>query len=119
MEEIIRILHKQTKVLLDNIEATLNYCDDSMIQESSSNWPIWKQFYHMLHSLDEWFINPIEFKEPDIHQPHFRTSEHGPGMLAKNQLYDYFISIRARINNYIDSLQLSDLEKYIEKGNST
>jgi hypothetical protein len=73
----------------------------------------------MLHSLDEWFINPVTFKEPAIHQPHFRTSDTGPGKLTKGQLLKYFEEIRSRIEDYLSQLNSSKLEEPVGKGNLT
>jgi hypothetical protein len=52
MNEIRKTIQRQSKVLLDNIKVTLDFCSDDIIQESTTNWPVWKQFYHTLHSLD-------------------------------------------------------------------
>jgi len=89
------------------------------MEKSFRDWPIWKQFYHMLHSLDEWFINPVTFKEPSIHHPHFRTSDTGPGKLTKGQLLKYFEEIRSRIEDYLSQLNSSKLEEPVGKGNLT
>jgi hypothetical protein len=84
MSEILtEIIRKQTHILFDNIKETLDSYNTDLIQEQNNLWPIWKQFYHMLHSLDEWFINPLDFREPAIHKPYFRTSDPGPDKLIK------------------------------------
>lgn len=118
-DAIVRTIQSQSKVLLENIKVTLEFCNDEIMQKTKSNWPIWKQFYHMLHSLDEWFINPIEFIEPGIHQPHFRTSDSGPGVLSKEQLHSYYSGIRSRIENYLSNVSIALLEEKIGKGNLT
>ena len=87
--------------------------------KSFPDWPIWKQFYHTLHSLDEWFIDPVTFKEPSIHQPYFRTSDTGPGRLTKEQLLKYFGEIRSKIENYLAQLSVAQLEEPVGKGNLT
>lgn len=115
-EIIIRTIRNQTVILFENIRETLDYCSDELIEKSSSKWPLWKQFYHLLHSLDQWFINPMNFTEPAIHQPHFRTSDQGPGILSKQQLLTYYHDIRRRIENYLDTLTVEILEEPVGKG---
>ncbi len=119
VDTIVQTIRLQTKVLLDNIQKTLDYCDDSLLQKSFSSWPICKQFYHMLHSLDEWFIDPTSFVEPNIHQPYFRTADIGPQRLTKEQLSNYFMEICSRIDNYLSSLAFSLLQESAGKGNLT
>ncbi len=118
-DAIVRTIQNQSRVLLENIRVTLESWDDSTIRETGSNWPMWKQFYHMLHSLDEWFINPIQFVEPGIHQPHFRTSDSGPGALSKEQLSTYFAEIRSRVEDYLDQISIPLLGEQVGKGNLT
>jgi len=118
-DRMIKTIQTQSGVLLENIQVTLNSCDDSLLEKPFPTWPIWKQFYHMLHSLDEWFINPVEFKEPSIHKPYYRTAESGSGRLTKEQLVSYFVEIRARIESYLDRLSTSLIEEPIGKGNLT
>jgi hypothetical protein len=61
----------------------------------------------------------LEFTEPTIHQPHFRTSDSGPGILSKQQLFTYFSEIRHRIEKYLSTLSLQLLQEYIGKGEFT
>lgn len=37
--------------------------------------PVWQHIYHMLHELDQWFINPDDpdFVEPPVHHPHLQN----------------------------------------------
>lgn len=30
--------------------------------------PLWKHIYHMLHSLDQWYINPRVYIQPSFHE---------------------------------------------------
>ena len=118
-EAIVQTIQLQTKVLLDNIQTTLDYCDDSLMEKSFPTWPVWKQFYHLLHSLDEWFIDPVSFKEPSMHQPYFRTSDSGPEKLTRGQVGEYFKQVRARIESYLNSLTASLLLEHVGKGDLT
>lgn len=116
---IIAIIQNQSGVLLENLQVTLEFCSESLMEKSFPDWPIWKQFYHMLHSLDQWFIDPSTFMEPSIHQPYFRTSDKGPGKLTKEQLLKYFAEIRSKIETYLAQLSIAQLEEPVGKGNLT
>ncbi len=117
--QLIITLQKQTDVLLKNILVTLESCNDEIINKPSTNWPIWKQFYHLLHSIDEWFFNPLTFIEPPFHQPYFRTSDIGPDKLSKQQLLDYFQTIKTKVSDYLQNITIELLEEIIEKINLT
>ena len=44
---------------------------DEIWDKEYAGSPLWQHVYHMLHKLDQWFINPRDkdFVEPPIHTP--------------------------------------------------
>lgn len=75
--------------------------------------PMWKYLYHMLYSMDRWYINP---NDPEYHDPEFHISGLADlnvipqdEVLSKDQLRVYFNNIKAKIKNYINILQDNEL----------
>ena len=63
---LVKEMADQTEVLLRNVGTTLRTCQPG---RSLYGQPMWKHVYHMLHSLDQWFINPMKYDEPSFHRP--------------------------------------------------
>ena len=66
MNELVNNIKKQTEVMFINADIMLKTCDLDFVL---CDMPIWKHVYHMLHSCDQWFINPFDFTEPNFHEP--------------------------------------------------
>lgn len=77
--------------------------------------PMWKYLYHMLYSMDRWYINPCD---PDYQNPGFHTETLADlnviptdEYLEREQLEDYFFKIKSKIQEYIEQLKDEDLSK--------
>lgn len=70
--ELIQAVRLNTENLFQNASICLQTCDMDFIL---CGMPIWKHAYHMLHSCDQWFINPNEYKEPPFHVPNLNSLE--------------------------------------------
>jgi hypothetical protein len=69
MNELMKTIIEQTQILFANIETTLDSIEDSQLYDTDiCYWPLGEQIYHMLHSLDQWFINPNRYKSAIAHQ---------------------------------------------------
>ncbi len=74
--------------------------------------PVWQHIYHMLHELDQLFINPDDpdFVEPPVHHPHLQNLSIYPAAhLDRRQIDDYFYTIKAKLSLYLTSLHDEDL----------
>lgn len=74
--------------------------------------PSGQHIYHMLHELDQWFINPDDpdFVEPPVHHPHLQNLSIYPAAhLDRRQIDDYFYTIKAKLSLYLTSLHDEDL----------
>ena len=100
--ELINALKQNTKILFINANIMLQTCNLDFIL---CDMPIWKHVYHMLHSCDQWYINPNEYTEPNFHEPNLNsldiTSEKS---LSRDELLQYLSSIQEKIMNYLDTL---------------
>jgi hypothetical protein len=100
--ELISAIKLNTEVLFTNADIMLKTCNLDFIL---CDMPIWKHVYHMLHSCDQWYINPYEYKEPDFHEPNLNSLDiESEKALSKDELLQYLGSIKAKIMNYLDSL---------------
>lgn len=55
--------------------------------------PLWKHVYHMLHSLDLWFMNPNDtgYKEPGFHVKDLNNLDVVTEKeISREQIHDYF-----------------------------
>ena len=65
MNELISLITRQTIILFANVEETMKAIDERQLDKAGSwGWPLGEQLYHLLHSLDLWFINPYDYTEP-------------------------------------------------------
>ena len=67
---LIHTIIEHTKVMFYNFSITLKTCDMDTIL---CDMPIWKHVYHTLHSLDQWYINPEVYTEPNFHEPNLNS----------------------------------------------
>ena len=64
--------------------------------------PLWKYLYHMLYSMDRWFINPFdpEYRNPDFHVESLADLNVVPEeeqILSREQEMRYFLQIKEKI----------------------
>lgn len=111
METMIGIVKRQSEKLFRNIEFILDFSDDQLLQRPIASWPLWRQLYHLLHSLDQWFINPYAYVEPsvDAHAIKSLDTEIDSQPTSLESLYDYFKSIEHKIAEYLSELSSESL----------
>lgn len=100
--ELVGSIRKLTEIMFVNADIMLQTCDLDYIL---CDMPIWKHVYHMLHSCDQWFINPNEYMEPDFHVPGLNSLDiPSEKVLSRDELAAYLESVRSKIMAYVDSL---------------
>jgi hypothetical protein len=100
--ELVAAIKHHTETLFDNTDILLKTCNLDFIL---CDFPIWKHVYHMLHSCDQWFINPHQYTEPDFHEPNMNSLNiMTERKLSREELSLYLGSIRQKILAYIDTL---------------
>jgi hypothetical protein len=106
-KEIISIIKAQTEILFLNLDETLNALEEEQLYDTKiCDWPLAEQVYHMLNSLERWFINPADSRKAaaDLHKPDKK--------LTKTELVDYLSSIRTKISVYLEGLSPDSLTGY-------
>jgi hypothetical protein len=100
--ELVYAIKKQTEILFQNANIMLQTCNLDFIL---CDMPIWKHAYHMLHSCDQWFINPHHYIEPDFHEPNMNSLDiMTEKVLSRKDLLHYLKDIQVKILEYINSL---------------
>ena len=105
---LINTIIEHTNLMFYNFSITLKTCDMDLIL---CDMPIWKHVYHTLHSLDQWYINPEVYTEPDFHEPNLNSLDDydNQKVLSREMLIDYFETIKEKIMEYLNSLSDEDL----------
>jgi hypothetical protein len=100
-DNLISIISEQTQILYSNIESIFDVITERDLYDTNiCDWPLGEQIYHILHSLDQWFINPNQYQEP---KPYL-IKKGVRGEWSKADLFGYYLSIKNKIGLYIENL---------------
>ena len=94
------ILTEMTVRALWETQNVIDCIPDDLWDKPYGGAPMWQHIYHMLHGLDQWFINPRDrdFVEPPIHTPLLQDLAIYPAThLNRRQINDYFHTIKAKL----------------------
>ena len=71
---LVEIIEEQTGRALWEVRNLIDCVPDQLWNKEYCEMPCFKHIYHMLHSLDLWYINPRDknFQEPDIHEANLK-----------------------------------------------
>ncbi len=110
-ESLIVIINSQSTQLFQNIESLFDYVDDQLLTKKNCKWPLWRQLYHMLHSMDQWFINPFKYTNhgTDGFKIAALDTELDINALKKVELLEYYRQIKEKVSNYLKNLKVSEL----------
>lgn len=101
------VITDQTRRALWEVKNVMDCIPESLWDKPYCGAPCWQHVYHMLHSLDRWYINPRDpdYREPSIHVPGLNDLDTPPGKrLSRQESNDYFADIEAKILTYLSSL---------------
>ena len=111
----VEIIEDQTRRALWEVKNVIDCVPDDLWNRLYCDMPCWKHIYHMLHSLDLWYINPrdTEFKEPSFHKKDLNNLDViTDGTLSREQINGYFHNIEKKIRGYISRLDDEKLSEY-------
>ncbi|MEE0801335.1 MAG: hypothetical protein U0L91_08675 [Gemmiger sp.] len=106
------VIAEMTVRALWETQNVLDCIPDEIWNDLYGGAPLWQHVYHMLHELDQWFINPRDrdFVEPPIHEPRLQDLQIYPASrLDRAQVGEYFYTIKAKLSLYLTSLHDEDL----------
>lgn len=109
------IIAEQTKRALWEVKNVIDCVPDELWNREYCEMPCWKHIYHMLHSLDLWYINPRDrgFREPGIHEKDLNNLDAvSSKTLAREHINEYFSDIDKKIRAYLSVLKDEQLMEY-------
>lgn len=112
---LTEIITGQTKRALWKVKNVIDCVPDELWDKEYCQMPCHKHIYHMLHSLDLWYINPRDkdFTEPDIHEKDLNNLDAvSEKKLSREEIDLYFLAIREKIQDYLSHLTDSELLSY-------
>ena len=105
------IIKDQTNRALWEVKNVIDCVPDELWNKEYAKMPCWKHIYHMLHSLDLWFMNPRdkEYGEPEIHEKDLNNLDViSVKQLTREEINHYFEEINRKLTDYL--LRLTDDE---------
>lgn len=108
----LSIITDQTARALWEMKNVIHCIPDQLWNKKYCEMPLWKHVYHMLHSLDLWFINPRDpqYREPDIHEADLNNLDAvSQKNLTRQEIDDYTAKTELRIMDYLDRLTTAEL----------
>lgn len=112
---LVEIIEEQTGRALWEVRNLIDCVPDQLWNKEYCEMPCFKHIYHMLHSLDLWYINPRDknFQEPDIHEANLNNLDmESFKKLSREQLLCYFNRIEDKIKEYVSDLTDEQLLEY-------
>lgn len=112
---LTEIITEQTKRALWEVKNVIDCVPDGLWDKEYCRMPCHKHIYHMLHSLDLWYINPRDkdFTEPDIHEKDLNNLDAvSEKKLSREEIDRYFLAIQEKIQGYLSHLTDSELLSY-------
>ncbi len=97
-----------TERALWETENLMKCIPDELWDKRYDEIPMWKYLYHMLYSMDRWYINPNDpsYENPEFHMDKLNDLNVVPEneTLGRKQLESYFKQVRDKIQKYITEL---------------
>lgn len=109
------IIRDQTDKAVWEVQNVIDCIPDELWNKLYCEMPLWKHVYHMLHSLDLWYINPNDpnYSEPNFHIKNLNNLDVvTEGVLTREQINNYFISIKSKLHDYLCNLDDTQLLEY-------
>lgn len=102
-----------TQRALWETENLLECISDSLWEKRYDAIPMWKYVYHMLYSMDRWYVNPCDpaYQNPEFHRNGLADLNVIPEKetVSRKQMERYFQKIRHKIAQYLEVLTDEEL----------
>ena len=94
------VIEDQTRRALWEVGNVIDCVPEDLWDKEYCDMPCYKHIYHMLHSLDLWYMNPRDrcFREPDIHEKNLNNLDViSAKILSRQEINQYFEKIKQKI----------------------
>ena len=106
------IIRELTDRALWEVKNIIDCVPNDLWDKCYCEMPMWKHIYHMLHSLDLWFINPrdIHFIEPWIHEKDLNNLDvFTDKKISRDEINQYYTQITVKIKKYLSETNDDEL----------
>ena len=111
---VVNGIKNQTKQIFQIIEILLECIPENEFGTRKGGFITWKHFYHLIHSLDKNFIDPSNYIEPIFHKKNLNIIYmDNENKLTKNEIIDYYITVKNKIQEYIKELDDKTLDDVV------
>ena len=99
------IIQDEANRALWEVNNVIRCIPNSLWNKLYCGMPLWKHVYHMLHSLDQWYINPRIYEHPPFHTENLNNLDIPTDtQLTCEELQAYFDNVQHKITAYNQSL---------------
>lgn len=105
--QLTEVIKDQTDRALWEVRNVIDCVPDELWSREYCEMPLYKHIYHMLHSLDLWYINPNDpsYSEPDIHIDNLNNLDvKTERFISRNEINDYYEAVKIKITAYTNFL---------------
>jgi len=107
-------VRNQTRQIFQNIEILLEVIPANEFDTVKGGFRTWKHFYHLIHSLDKYFIDPSNYIEPEFHKKILNIIYlEDENKLTKSEIEKYYENVKRNIQKYLNDLNEKTLENKI------
>ena len=107
-------IKNQTQRIFLSIEILLESIPENEFNTIKGGFLTWKHFYHLIYTLDKYFIDPSNFNDPLFHNKNMCiTNMDNDNILSKNEIKEYYNNVKTKTQDYINKLDDKILEEKI------
>ena len=104
-QNLCEIIRDETNRALWEVHNVIECVPDQLWNKLYCEMPMWKHIYHMLHSVDQWYINPRVYTQPFFHKEGLNNLDFTSNTsLSRTEIENYFETVKKKIIEYDDSL---------------
>ncbi len=104
-DTLIATIKDQTNRALWEVQNVICCVPDELWEKQYCGMPLFKHIYHMVHSLDQWYINPRVYEEPPLHVKDLNNLDAESNvMLSRTDIDAYWSNVKTKIEGYLESL---------------
>jgi uncharacterized damage-inducible protein DinB len=107
-------VRRQTEQIFQNIDFVLADLDEGLMGQRMGGFLVWKQAYHLVHSLDKNYMDPGAFTEPNFQTPNLDVIYRDEGKpLSLAEIRSYYAEVRQRISSFNAALTDASLAEMV------
>lgn len=95
------IIEDEANRALWEVDNVIHCVPDQLWNRLYCEMPLWKHIYHMLHSLDQWYIDPNVYAQPAFHEEGLNNLDFdSKTSLSRGDIENYFAEVKKKIVAY-------------------